>query len=71
MGSGFIRSTLIENSWVAIRNDPALLSKFMRIWRGSGSKKKAIVGWHGCLSCVSGRVCSTVRLTRWGRCNNK
>jgi len=43
MGSGFIRSTLIENSWIAIRKDPALLSKFTRIWRGSGSKKKAIV----------------------------
>jgi transposase len=43
MGSRFIRSTLIENSWVAIRKDPVLLSKYMRIWRGSGSKKKAIV----------------------------
>jgi transposase len=43
MGSGFIRSTLIENSWVAIRKDQALLSKFMRVWRTSGSKKKAIV----------------------------
>jgi len=43
MGSGFMRSTLIENSWVAIRKDQALLSKFMRVWRGSGSKKKAIV----------------------------
>jgi hypothetical protein len=43
MGSGFIRSTLIENSWMAIRKDPVLLSKFTRIWRGSGSKKTAIV----------------------------
>lgn len=43
MGSGFIRAALIENSWMAIRKDPALLAKFMRIWRGSGSKKKAIV----------------------------
>ena len=43
MGSGFIRSALIENSWVAIRKDPALLSKFSRVWRSSGSKKKAIV----------------------------
>jgi transposase len=43
MGSRFMRSTLIENSWVAIKKDPALLSKFMRVWRGSGSKKKAIV----------------------------
>lgn len=44
MGSGFIRMTLIESSWVAIRKDPALLAKFSRIWRSSGSKKKAIVG---------------------------
>ncbi len=43
MGSGFIRAALVENSWMAIRKDPALLAKFMRIWRGSGSKKKAIV----------------------------
>ena len=43
MGSGFIRATLIENSWVSIRKDPVLLAKFMRIWRGSGSKKRAIV----------------------------
>jgi transposase len=43
MGSGFVRSTLIENSWAAIRKDPALLGKFMRVWRGTGSKKKAIV----------------------------
>jgi transposase len=44
MGSGFIRSALIENSWTAIRKDPALLAKFSRIWRASGNKKKAIVG---------------------------
>ena len=44
MGSGFIRATLVENSWVAIRKDQVLLSKFMWIWRASGSKKKAIVG---------------------------
>jgi transposase len=44
MGSGFIRATLIENSWAAIRKDPVLLGKFSRIWRASGSKKKAIVG---------------------------
>jgi transposase len=43
MGSGFIRSTLIENSWTAIRKDPALLSKFSKVWKSSGSKKKAIV----------------------------
>ncbi len=43
MGSGFIRHILVENSWMAIRRDPALLSKFSRVWRSSGSKKKAIV----------------------------
>ena len=43
MGSGFIRGTLIENSWMAIRKDPVLLSKFTRVWRASGNKKKAIV----------------------------
>ena len=43
LGPGFIRSTLIENSWVAIRKDQALLAKFTRVWRSSGSKKKAIV----------------------------
>ena len=44
MGSGFIRMTLIESSWVAIRKDPVLLAKFSRVWHSSGSKKKAIVG---------------------------
>jgi transposase len=43
IGSGFIRSTLIESSWTAIRKDQALLAKFIRVWRSSGSKKKAIV----------------------------
>ncbi|MGD0236411.1 MAG: IS110 family transposase [Syntrophorhabdales bacterium] len=43
MGPGFIRATLIENSWGAIRKDPVLLSKFTRVWHASGSRKKAIV----------------------------
>jgi transposase len=43
MGSGFIRATLIENSWAAIRKDPVLLGKYKRVWSSSGSKKKAIV----------------------------
>lgn len=43
LGSGFIRSVLIECSWTAIRRDQALLSKFMRVWRASGMKKKGIV----------------------------
>jgi len=43
MGPGFIRATLIENSWGAIRKDPVLLGKFTRVWHASGSRKKAIV----------------------------
>jgi len=43
MGPGFIRATLIENSWAAIRKDPVLLDKFTRVWHASGSRKKAIV----------------------------
>lgn len=43
MGPGFIRATLIENSWAALRKDPALLTKFMRVWKATGNKKKAIV----------------------------
>jgi transposase len=37
------RSWLTECSWVAIRLDPVLLDKFRRVFRNSGSKKKAIV----------------------------
>jgi len=43
MGPGFIRATLIENSWAAIRKDPVLLGKFERVWHASGNRKKAIV----------------------------
>jgi len=43
MGPGFVRATLIENSWAAIRRDPVLLGKFHRVWKTTGSKKKAIV----------------------------
>lgn len=39
----FIRSWLIEIAWRAIRKDPVLFEKFQRVWRNSGSKKKAIV----------------------------
>jgi transposase len=38
-----IRSWLIECAWRAIRKDPALQNKFQRVWRNSGSKKKAVV----------------------------
>lgn len=43
MGPSFIRATLIENSWAAIRKDQVLLAKFHRVWKATGSKKKAIV----------------------------
>ena len=43
MGPGFIRSTLIENSWTAVRVDHALLNKFLRVKKNTGSKKKAII----------------------------
>jgi transposase len=43
MGPGFLRATLIENSWAAIRKDPVLLGKFGRVRMATGSKKKAIV----------------------------
>lgn len=43
MGSGLLRMMLVESSWMAIRRDPVLLAKFTRIWKGRGSKKKAIV----------------------------
>ncbi len=42
-GNRAIRSWLIESSWVAIRYDPVLLDKFRRVYKNSGSKKKAIV----------------------------
>lgn len=42
-GNRTVRSWLIESSWVAIRHDPILLDKYMRVYKNSGSKKKAIV----------------------------
>ena len=42
-GRSQLRAWLIECAWVAIRKDPALLDKYHRVWRNSGSKKKAIV----------------------------
>jgi transposase len=41
--SEYVRAWLIECAWRAIRKDPALQNKFQRVWRNSGSKKKAIV----------------------------
>jgi len=48
MGSGFIRSTLVENSWMSITKDPVLLAKFTRVWHASGSRKKQSSRWRGC-----------------------
>lgn len=42
-GSGMVRSWLIQCAWRAIKHDPVLLNKFDRVWKNSGSKKKAIV----------------------------
>jgi transposase len=42
-GSGKIRGWLIQCAWRAIKLDPILLDKFSRVWKNSGSKKKAIV----------------------------
>ncbi len=41
--SGEVRAWLIQCAWRAIRSDPVLLDKFQRVWKNSGSKKKAIV----------------------------
>jgi transposase len=41
--SEYVRAWLIECAWRASRKDPVLLNKFNRVWRNSGSKKKAIV----------------------------
>jgi transposase len=42
-GSGQVRAWLIQCAWRAIKLDPVLLDKFQRVWKNSGSKKKAIV----------------------------
>ena len=42
-GNAQVRSWLVECAWRAIRIDQALLSKFRKVWKSSGSKKKAIV----------------------------
>jgi transposase len=43
LGSGFVRSWLIECAWTAKRKDPVLLDKFNRVWRACGKKNVAIV----------------------------
>jgi len=42
-GNSQVRSWLIECAWTSVRKDPVMLDKFRRVWRSSGSKKKAIV----------------------------
>ena len=42
-GNDQVRAWLIQCAWRAIRLDPVLLDKFNRVWKNSGSKKKAIV----------------------------
>jgi transposase len=39
----FVRAWLVQCAWTAIRKDPVLTDMFRRVWRNSGSKKKAIV----------------------------
>jgi transposase len=51
LGPGFVRSWLIESSWVAIRKDPVLRTKFEQVSRNTGSKKKAIVAVARKLAC--------------------
>jgi transposase len=42
-GCRWVRSWLVESSWIAIRKDPAMLDKYKRVVSNCGSKKKAIV----------------------------
>lgn len=51
LGPTFVRSWIIESSWVGIRKDPVLREKFERVWKNSGSKKKAIVAVARKLVC--------------------
>lgn len=38
-----VRSWLIQCAWTSIRKDPVMLDKYQRVYKSSGSKKKAIV----------------------------
>ena len=38
-----IRATLVQCAWTAIRHDPAMMDKYRRVFRNTGSSKKAIV----------------------------
>ena len=50
-GNRQVRSWLIECTWRAIKYDPALLDKFNRVVKSTGSKKKAIVAVARKLAC--------------------
>ncbi len=63
MGSGFIRATLIENSWVAIRKDAVLLASSCGYGREPAVRRRRLWQWPGCSLCVLGRASFPVRLT--------
>ena len=42
-GNRQLRSIIIQLAWMAVRKDGALLDKFERVYKKSGSKQKAIV----------------------------
>lgn len=50
-GNPWLRSLLIQSSWVLIQKDPAMKTAFERIYRQTGSKKKAIVAVARKLIC--------------------
>jgi transposase len=43
LGQNRTRAWFVESAWVAIRHDPVLRDKYLRVFHNSGSKKKAIV----------------------------
>jgi transposase len=43
LGHKRIRTWLVECCWISVRKDPVLLDKYNRVFRNTGSKKKAIV----------------------------
>lgn len=42
-GNKLCRHWLVESAWTAKKKDPVLMDKFLRVWKNSGSKNKAIV----------------------------
>jgi len=43
LGSKVMRAWLVQSAWVAIGRDETLYQKYQRVWKNSGSKKKAVV----------------------------